>query len=234
MPENCRKPLATRVDFTRLTTLAAPPDACAEMRRIGRQAAWEWRRRPFAAVDGRRGRIVPRGRAWVDGTYANDTDPSHGCGQARKRGPSRQRMCIAVGIDARREPVAAARGHGKPSSARIRKAMKAHVAEGSTLVHDRERAHNALARESSLGGESHKADARDPAHLGATALVNSLCSRVKRHLWRLAGMDPANLQSYLNLYVHLFRVERDDEGWPGIARVACHPLMTGARFRSST
>ena len=47
-------------------------------------------------------------------------------------------------------------------------------------------------------------------------------------------MDPANLQSYLNLYVYLFRVKRDDERRPGIARVVRHLLMTGARFRSST
>ena len=47
-------------------------------------------------------------------------------------------------------------------------------------------------------------------------------------------MDPANLQSYLNLYVYLFRVKQDDERWPGIARVVRHLLMTYARFRSST
>ena len=47
--------------------------------------------------------------------------------------------------------------------------MKAHVAEGSTLVHDRERAHNVLVRENSLEDESYKADARDPAYLEAMA-----------------------------------------------------------------
>ena len=46
-------------------------------------------------------------------------------------------------------------------------------------------------------------------------------------------MDPANLQSYLNLYVYLFRVKRDDEKWPKIARVVRHLLTTGAQFRSS-
>lgn len=33
----------------------------------------------------------------------------------------------------------------------------------------------------------------------------------KRYLWRFTGMDPANMRSYLNLCVHFFRVERDDE-----------------------
>lgn len=66
--------------------------------------------------------------------------------------------------------------HGKPSSARIREVMKGHVAKGATRVHDRERAHNALVRELSLGGESYKADVCDPACLEAMALVNNLCS----------------------------------------------------------
>lgn len=112
--------------------------------------------------------------------------------------------------------------------------MGAHVAKGATLVHDRERAHNVLVREKSLEDESYKADVRDPAYLEAMGLVNNLCSWLKRYLWRFTGMDPKNLQSYLNLYVYLFRVKRDDERWPKIARVVRHLLMTDARFRSST
>lgn len=47
-------------------------------------------------------------------------------------------------------------------------------------------------------------------------------------------MDPAILQSYLNLCVYLFRVKRDDEKWPKLERVVRHLLMTDPRFRSST
>ena len=232
--ENCKKPLPTWVDFIRLALFAVPLDACAEMCRISHQTAWEWRHRLFAAVDGYQDRIVLRGRVWIDETYVNDTDLSRGYGQARKRGLSKQKLCIAVGIDERKEAVAVVCGHGKPSSARIRESMKPHVAKGALLVHDRERAHNALVRELGLTDESYKADVRDPAYLEAMALVNNLCSWIKRYLWRFTGMDPKNLQSYLNLYVYLFRVKRDGERWPKIARVVRHLLMTDARFRSST
>lgn len=37
--ERCKKSLATWVDFVRLTLLAVPLDACAEMCRIGHQTA---------------------------------------------------------------------------------------------------------------------------------------------------------------------------------------------------
>ena len=57
------------------------------------------------------------------------------------------------------------------------------------------------------------------------------CSWLKRHLRRFTGMDPENLQSYLNPYVCFFRVERDDERWPKIARAVRHLLMAEARFR---
>lgn len=232
--ENCKKDLPTWADFVRLTTFAVPLDACAEACRISHQTAWEWRHRLFAAVDGCQDRIVLRGRVWVDEAYINDTDLSRGYGQARKRGLSRQKICIAVGIDERKEVVAVVCGHGKPSSARIRKALKSHIAEGATLVHDRERAHNVLVRELSLEDESHKADVRDPVYLEAMELVNNLCSWLKRYLWRFTGMDPKYLQSYLNLYVYLFRVKRDDERWPKIARVVRHLMQTDASFRSST
>lgn len=115
----------------------------------------------------------------------------------------------------------------------MKKAMKAHVAKGATLVHDKERAHGVLVRELALGDEAYKADVRDPVYLEQMSLVNNLCSWVKRYLWRFTGMDPENLQSYLNLCVYLFRIKRDDERWPRIARVVRHLLMADARFRSS-
>lgn len=205
----------------------------AEACRISHQTAWEWRHRLFAAVEGHRDRIVLRGRVWVDEIYVDDVGLSKG-GRPRRRGLSKDKLCIAVGIDARKEPVAVVCGHGKPSTARIRAALGGHVAEGATLVHDRERAHGVLVRENLLEDDSYKADVRDPAYLEAMELVNNLCSWLKRYLWRFTGMDPENMQSYLDLYVYFFRVKRDDERWPKIARVVRHLVMTEARFRSST
>lgn len=46
-------------------------------------------------------------------------------------------------------------------------------------------------------------------------------------------MKPANLQEYLDWYVYLFRVRRDDERWPKTARVLRHLMLTDARYRSS-
>ena len=66
---------------------------------MSHQTAFEWRHRVLATVPGYQGRIVLRDRVWIDETYVNDTDLSKGHGQARKRGLSRQKLCILVAID---------------------------------------------------------------------------------------------------------------------------------------
>ena len=81
---------------------------------------------------------------------------------------------------------------------------------------------------------NNRADVNDPVYLERMAMVNNLCSWLRRYLWRFTGMSMSNLQSYLNWFVYLFRVKRDSERWPGTARVVRHLLLTEARFRSST
>ena len=174
-----------------------------------------------------------RGRAWIDGTHVNDTDPSKGYGQARKRGPSRQRLCILVAIDVRKSPTAAVCGHGKPSSARVRSALAGHLSPGCVVVHDRGRAHSGAIADSGCVSESYRADCRDPAYLEAMEMVNSMCPWLKRCLWRFAGMSPANMQLYLDWCVYLFRVNQARDRWDPTARVLRHMMMAPARFRSS-
>lgn len=70
------------------------------------------------------------------------------------------------------------------------------LAKSSTVVHDKERAHNGVIVERKCGSEAYKADVTDPAYLDAMEMVNNLSSWLKRYLRRFTGMDPANLQSY--------------------------------------
>lgn len=72
-----------------------------------------------------------------------------------------------------------------------------------------------------------------PAYLEAMELVNNLCSWLRRYLFHLPGMKKANLQSYLNWFVYLFRVRRDEGKWPKTERVLHHLLTTDSHYRSS-
>ena len=230
--ENCKKDLPTWVDFIRLMCFNVPIEAAAEICRVTHQTAYEWRHRVFATVDGYQDRIVLRDRVWIDETYISDTDLTHGYGEARKRGLSKQKLCIAVAIDVRKNPVAVVIGHGKPSAKRVKDGLQSHIAEGSTIVGDKEKSHNSLAKAVKGTHEAYKADVRDPVYLECMAMVNNLCSWLKRYLWRFTGMDPDNLQSYLNWYVYLFRVNQAQEKWPRTERVVRHLMMTDAHYRS--
>jgi len=231
--ERCKKDLPTWIDFINLMRFDVPLDAIAEICRIAHQTAFEWRHRVFATVDGYQDRLVLKDRIWIDETYINDTDLTHGYGEARKRGLSKQKICITVAIDIHKNTVAIVCGHGKPSSKRIKDALLAHIALGSVIVHDKEKAHRALVKAAKCTDEAYKADVRDPLYLECMALVNNLCSWIKRYLWRFTGMKPVNLQSYLNWYVYLFRVNMAREKWPEMARVVRHLLMAETHFRSS-
>jgi len=231
--ERCKKDLPTWVDFIRLMCWNVPIEAASEMCRISHQTAFEWRHRVFATVDSYQERLVLRDRVWIDETYVNDTDLRHGYGEARKRGLSKQKICIAVAIDVHKNPVAVTCGHGKPSAKRIKDALLSHLAEGSTIVHDMEKSHRSLVKAARCVDEAYKADVSDPVYLECMAMVNNLCSWIKRYLWRFAGMDPKNLQSYLNWYVYLFRVLQSEDKWPKVERVVRHLLMTETQYRSS-
>ena len=121
--EHCRKPLATLAFLIRLMRHNVSVECAAELCSVTHKTVFEWRHRLLATVSGYQDRIVLRDTVWVDETYVNDTDLSRGYGQARKRGLSRQKLWICVAIDIHKNPVAIACGHGKPSSALVRKAM---------------------------------------------------------------------------------------------------------------
>lgn len=99
---------------------SVPIEGIAEICGMNHKTAYEWRHRVFATVDGYPDRIVLRDRIWIDENYINDTGLTHGYGEARKRGLSKQRLCIAAAINVHKNPVAIVCGHGKPSTKRMK------------------------------------------------------------------------------------------------------------------
>lgn len=231
--ESVNKELPVWERFVTCMCYNAPIDLTAEVCGIAHTTAFEWRHRVFATIDGYQDRLVLSGRVWIDELYLTDSDIVRSADFVQKRGLSKNKICIAVAIDERKNAVAVVCGHGKPSSKRIKDALLSHIASGSVIVHDKEKAHNALVKAAKCADEAYKADVSDPAYLEAMALINNLCSWLRRYLFRFPGMKKANLQSYLNWFVYLFRVRRDEEKWPKTARVLRHLLMVDAHYRSS-
>lgn len=228
-----KKDLPVWVDFITLMCYNAPLDLASEMCGIAHTTAFEWRHRVFATVDGYQDRLRLRGRIWIDEMYVPDNSLLRGPDWKPKRGLSKDKICIAIAIDANKNTVAVLCGHGKPSAKRIKDALLDHIEEGSVIVHDKEKAHRSLVKAAKCTDEAFKADAKDPVYLEHMELINSLSSWIRRFLWHFTGMKSKNLQSYLNWFVYLFRVKRDDERWPKVERVVRHLLMSDARYRSS-
>jgi transposase-like protein len=228
-----KKNLATWVDFITLMCYNAPLDLAVEMCGVAHSTAFEWRHRVFATVDGYQDRLKLSGRIWIDELYLTDSSLERVADWKPKRGLSKDKLCIAVAIDARKNVVVVVCGHGKPSTKRIKDALLDHIEQRSVIVHDKERAHNGLVEAAKCTDDAYKADANNPVYLESMAMVNNLCSWLRRYLFRFPGMKMVNLQSYLNWFVYLFRVKRDNGRWPRIARVIRHLLMSEASYRSS-
>ena len=231
--ENAKKALWRWVLLMRPMCLNARLDACAELCGISHQTAWERRHRVMATIDGYQDRIVLRDKAWVDETCVTDSDLKGEPGWRPRRGLSRNKICIAVAIDAHKNVAAVRCGRGKPSARRIKDALRSHIAEGAEMFHDMEKSHKSLVRAAKGVDRPCKADTKDPEYPEHMAMVNNLCSWIRRYLRGYVGMDLRYLQSYLNWYAYPFRVKQAEERWPKVERVLRHLVMADASFRSS-
>lgn len=231
--EESKKDFATWAQFVRLMCYNAQIDLAAAVCGISHQTAFEWRHRVMATLGGYQERIVLRDKCWIDEMYVEDSALKNTPGYRPMRGLSRNQICISVAIDVHKNAVAVVCGHGKPSGKRIGGALEAHVAEGTTFIHDKERAHIPLIRAVKGTSIAYKADTKDPDYLEGMKMVNSLCAWIRRFIEGYVGMKQENLQEYLNWYVYLFRVKQADEKWPKTARVLRHLMLTEAHYRSS-
>jgi transposase-like protein len=229
--DNCKKDLPTWVKFVECMTWNVQVEAAAEICGISHKTAFEWRHRIFATVDDYQDKIVLKGRIWIDEVYISDTDLTKGYESSIKRGLSKQQICIAVAIDEHKNAVAVEIGHGKPSAKRLKAGLLSHIERGSVVVHDMEKAHLKLIEAAGCDHEAYKADCADPVYLECMSLVNNLCSWLKRYLWRYVGMRPVNLQSYLNWFAYMLRVNNARDKWPKTTRVVRHLLMSNINYR---
>ncbi|HJI72057.1 MAG TPA: hypothetical protein OIL88_06730 [Coriobacteriaceae bacterium] len=72
----------------------------------------------LATVPGHQDRIGLRDTVWVDEAYVTDTDLSKGYGLTRKRGLSRQKLCIRVAADVHKARSRSSAATGSPARAR--------------------------------------------------------------------------------------------------------------------
>ena len=218
-------------EYLMLMTFNVPLEMTEEVCGISHPTAMLWRQKVFATVDGYQEHLYLRDRVWIDETYVFDSTLLHDDSFKQKRGLSSNLICIVVAIDIHKNTYAVICGHGKPSATRMYKALRDHIIKGSTLVHDGEKAHNLLIEKLNLVSEVYLADTRDKNYLENMALVNNMCSWLKRYIYRFIGMRMVNLQSYLNWFVYLFRVKGASDRWPKMSRILRHLVLTDVQYK---
>lgn len=99
--------------------------------------------------------------------YFENIRAEHEDGKPRKRDSPRTRFASSSRSTHNKQALAITSESGKPSTKQINEALKEHIREGSTIVHDCEKAHNALVRDLRLVDECYKAVTTDPVYLRA-------------------------------------------------------------------
>lgn len=160
---------------------------------ISHPTAMLWREKVFSTVDGYQEHLYLKDRVWIDETYLYDSSLLHDDSYKKKRGLSKNQLCIVVAIDCHKNTYTVICGLGKLSASRIFEVLKNHIVSGSTLVHDGERAHDTLIKELDLKEEFYKANTHDKEYLENMALINNMFSWLKRYIYRFIGMRMTNL-----------------------------------------
>ena len=216
--------------YIRLISFNVPLEMCCEILDISANTAELWRKKIFETVNGYQNHLKLFGRIWIDETYLNDYSILHDQFQKRKRGLSKDQICIVTAVDSYKNMVAFISEHGKPSSKRIINALGSHITEGSYIIHDGDKSHNKLIRILNCTSEVYIANNKDPEYIKRMALINNMHGWLKRYIWRFIGMDIINLQAYLNWFIYLQRCKRDDEKWPKTERILRHLVLTDTKF----
>ena len=223
-------PMHKLMKYIELMSFNVPLELLSEVLDIGSNTAELWRKKIFETVNGYQEHLILSGDVWIDETYIEDYEILAKKDGKHLRGLSRSKICIVVAIDSYKNMVAIISGHGKPSSKRIIKALGSHIKPGSHIIHDGDHSHYKLIKELNCTEELYKANVKDTVYLEHMRFINNMCGWLKRYIWRFIGMDINNLQSYLNWFIYIHRVNNYDYKWPKTDRILRHLVLTRTRF----
>lgn len=122
----------------------------------------------------------------------------------KPRGLSKNKYCIGIGCD-NEYTYARVEGFGKTSTKRTKETFIDHIKEDSTLIHDKEKAHNCLVDILKLKSITY--DSTDLKKLedkdNPLNSINQKCRYLKRFLNTHSGFDRDNLQDLINLFLFI-------------------------------
>jgi len=162
-----------------------------------------WLEKLFLVLESYQNELRLGGKVWLDETFysvrSEDIVLTEGGGKLR--GLSANQMCIGVACDESRT-VCIFEGYAKPSQKRTHESFKDHIAVGSALIHDNDKAHKKLVKELCLNSIAY--DSNELKHLSdrdnPLNRVNRIHFLLKSFLHVHTSFDRGKIQGYLNLF----------------------------------
>ena len=202
--ESHRIPVADWTEFLLETFSYESLKGMARSNRRSKTTPPYWLAKLFAVLSGIQDGVVLSGNVQIDEKYypLPDSEQRRRADGTKPCGLSRNLICIAVGCDDGGRSFFSRMGLGKPSEARARAAYAGHIAEGSHLIHDKERSHRVLVRELALTSEAHDSRLirKLPDKDNPLRDVNELCFLLELFLNSHSGFDRDRLDGYLDLF----------------------------------
>jgi hypothetical protein len=177
-----------------------------------------WLEKLFLVLESYQQSLVFTDKIWFDETfYSVRSEDILRTEEGNKlRGLSVNQMCIGVICDKSRT-LCIFEGYGQPLKQKTYELFKDHIAVGTTIIHDKERAHAKLVRELQLKSVSY--DSRELKKLSdkenPLKRVNHIHYLLKSFLYAHTSFNRDKIQGYLNLFAfvmnppsnHLEKVE---------------------------
>ena len=162
-----------------------------------------WLEKIFLVLEDWEADVVLSGRVWFDETYysVRSNDLKLNTDGTKPRGLSTNQLCVGVACT-KDTILCILEGKGQPTATKSFKAFKDHIAPGSTLVHDKSKAHNKLIEKLNLVDEPYdsKVVNKLPQNKNPLGRINEVHARLKNFLHAHNSFDRDSMQGYLNLF----------------------------------
>lgn len=162
-----------------------------------------WLQKLFLTLEEVQEHAVLSEYVWFDETFytVRSDDIARTENGGKLRGVSRNQICIGVATD-KQNTLLFVEGTGKPTQKKTLELFGSHIKPGSTLIHDKEAAHNRLVEELSLISVSY--DSKElkglPDNENPLNPVNRVHAVLTKFLNSHSGFMRSDIQGYLNLF----------------------------------
>lgn len=203
--ENHKISLKQWIDFLQLVFDYGSMQIIAKVNRNSINTIRYWLYETFQILKTNQGEVILSGKVYLDETYytISASDITYKDGK-KLSGISRNKYCIAIAYDGTNVIVKVI-GKGKPTKEKIYEAFKNNIENGSTLIHDGEKAHKTLVEELNLISKTYKTDETKKLSDEKNPLnpINKQCYLLKKFLESHSGFDRTFIQDYCNLFTFI-------------------------------